>query len=115
MVCYVILCYVMLCYIIYYITLWYVMLYYCVILCYIYIYIYIYGAAAKVLGFDRLWKKARPGTFGTIKVGQREFTKLYRRAAAAARGGLGPRRAARPAAPGRPELSCFVVLYTSNK
>ena len=27
------------------------------------------GAAAKVLGFDRLWKKARPGTFGTIKAG----------------------------------------------
>ena len=108
------LCYIMLCYVMLYIILHYGMLCYIIVLSYV-IYIYIYGAAAKVLGFDRLWKKARPGTFGTIKVGQREFTKLYRRAAAAARGGLGPRRAARPAAPGRPELSCFVVLYTSNK
>ena len=30
------------------------------------------GAAAKVMEFDRLGKKARPGTFGKIEVGQRE-------------------------------------------
>ena len=27
------------------------------------------GAAAKVINLDRLGKKARPGTFGNIKVG----------------------------------------------
>ena len=27
------------------------------------------GAAAKVMNFDRLGKKVRPGTFGKIKVG----------------------------------------------
>ena len=27
------------------------------------------GAAAKAMGFDRLGKKVRPGTFGEIKVG----------------------------------------------
>ena len=27
------------------------------------------GAAAKVMNFDRLGKKVRPGTFGNIKVG----------------------------------------------
>ena len=27
------------------------------------------GAAAKVIVFDRLGKKVRPGTFGNIKVG----------------------------------------------
>ena len=41
---------------------------------YIYIYIYIYmvntnGAAEKVMSFDRLGKKVRPGTFGNIEVG----------------------------------------------
>ena len=33
------------------------------------------GAAAKVMNFDRLGKKVRPGTFGNIKLGQREYTK----------------------------------------
>ena len=33
------------------------------------------GAAAKVMNFDRLRKKVRPGTFGKIKVGQREHPK----------------------------------------
>ena len=28
-----------------------------------------YGAAAKVMNFDRLGKKVRPGTFGKIKAG----------------------------------------------
>ena len=49
---------------------------------YIYIYIHTYmhiwlrtngvntsGAAAKVINFDRLGKKVRPGTFGKIQVG----------------------------------------------
>ena len=27
------------------------------------------GAATKVITFDRLWKKVRPGTFGKIQVG----------------------------------------------
>ena len=33
------------------------------------------GAAAKVVDFDRLGKKVRPGTFGKIQVGQREYPK----------------------------------------
>ena len=33
------------------------------------------GAAAKVINFDRLGKKVRPGTFGKTKVGQREYPK----------------------------------------
>ena len=33
------------------------------------------GAAAKVMIFDRLGKKVRPGTFGEIKVGQQEYLK----------------------------------------
>ena len=33
------------------------------------------GAAAKVMHFDRLGKKVRPGTFGEIEVGEREHTK----------------------------------------
>ena len=33
------------------------------------------GAAAKVMHFDRLRKKVRPGTFGKIKVGAREYPK----------------------------------------
>ena len=33
------------------------------------------GAAAKVMKFDRLGKKVRPGTFGKTKVGQREYPK----------------------------------------
>ena len=32
-------------------------------------------AAAEVMHFDRSGKKARPGTFGKIKVGQREYPK----------------------------------------
>ena len=31
------------------------------------------GAAAKVKMFDRLGEKVRPGTFGKIKVGSREY------------------------------------------
>ena len=31
------------------------------------------GAAAKVMIFDRLGKKVRPGTFGRIKVGSRVY------------------------------------------
>ena len=34
------------------------------------------GAAAKVVNFDRLGKKVRPGTFGKIKVGERESPKV---------------------------------------
>ena len=33
------------------------------------------GAAAKVINLDRLAKRVRPGTFGKIKVGQREYPK----------------------------------------
>ena len=33
------------------------------------------GAAAKVWTFDRLGENVRPGTFGKIKVGQREYPK----------------------------------------
>ena len=33
------------------------------------------GAAAKVMNFDRLGKKVRPGTAGEIKVGSREYPK----------------------------------------
>ena len=33
------------------------------------------GAAAKVMIFDRLREKVRPGTFGNIKVGQQEYPK----------------------------------------
>ena len=33
------------------------------------------GSAAKVINFDRLGKKVRPGTLGEIKVGQREHPK----------------------------------------
>ena len=55
---------------------------------YLYIYIYIYtwlrtnrvitnGAAAKVMTFDRLGNKLRPGTFGNVKVGSREYPKRY--------------------------------------
>ena len=34
-----------------------------------------HGAAAKVVNFGRLGKKARPGTFGNVKVGEREYPK----------------------------------------
>ena len=33
------------------------------------------GAAAKVMSFVRLGKKVRPGTFGNIEVGKREYPK----------------------------------------
>ena len=33
------------------------------------------GAAAEVMSFDGLGKKVRPGTFGEIKVGYREYPK----------------------------------------
>ena len=33
------------------------------------------GAAAKVMSFGRLGKKVRPGTFGKMKVSQREYPK----------------------------------------
>ena len=33
------------------------------------------GAAAKVMTFDRLGKKVRPGSLGKIKVGEREYPK----------------------------------------
>ena len=33
------------------------------------------GATAKGMHFDRMGKKVRPGTFGEIKVGQREYPK----------------------------------------
>ena len=33
------------------------------------------GPLQKVMNFDRLGKKVRPGTFGKIKVGQREYPK----------------------------------------
>ena len=33
------------------------------------------GAAAKVMNFDRLVKKVRPGTFGKIQLGKREYPK----------------------------------------
>ena len=33
------------------------------------------GAAAEVIDFDRLGEKVRPGTFGKIEVGKREYTK----------------------------------------
>ena len=35
---------------------------------YIYIYTYVNGAAAKLMHFDRLGKKVRPGTFVNTKV-----------------------------------------------
>ena len=33
------------------------------------------GAAARVMNFDRLWKKVLPGTFGNTKVGQWGYPK----------------------------------------
>ena len=33
------------------------------------------GAATKVMKFDRLGKRVRPGTVGRLKVGQREYPK----------------------------------------
>ena len=34
------------------------------------------GAPAKVMDFDSLGKKARPGTFGKINIGSREYPKI---------------------------------------